>query len=112
MIENFDFDKLLDECDSSHKGIATELVGRLRFIRARLDDLEKLPFIEVKPGEPQKQRPTPAAKQYKELSQQYNSYIQTLLKTFGKKDDNNNISPLREYFQKIEKRSETHSPTL
>lgn len=98
------FDELLEKIEEPLKPTARSIMDEINFLRGRLDDLKKLPFIQTKNGEPTKQRPTPAAKQFKELSQQMNSYIKTLLQIVGKTEDEKVVSPLREYFKKIELR--------
>ena len=62
----------------------------------QLAELKQLPFIEVNPKNPMQQRPTPAAKQYKELLQQYNNCIKIMLSA-AKASEGEEISPLREY---------------
>ena len=52
-----------------------ELVSKMLFLEKRLEELEKLPFIKVNPNNPAQQKATPAAKQYKELLQQYTNCI-------------------------------------
>ena len=47
------------------------MVDEILFLEGKLAELKKLPFIKVHPTDQTKQKTTPAAKQYKELLQQY-----------------------------------------
>ncbi len=105
-MNNIDFEKILAAYEPACKDLAADLVAKIDFLRGRLAELEELPFIHIKPDEPTKQKPTPAAKKYKELSQQYNSYIQTLIKLTKKTDNKDVTSPLREYFKNKNKNVE------
>ena len=73
-----------------------ELVSKMLFLEKRLEELEKLPFIKVNPNNPAQQKATPAAKQYKELLQQYTNCIKILSRT-GNADDSEDESPLRKW---------------
>ena len=76
-----------------------ELVSKVLFLEKRLDELEKLPFIKVNPNNPEQQKTTPAAKQYKELLQQYTNCIKILSRA-GNADDSEEESPLRKWVRK------------
>ena len=73
-----------------------ELVSKMLFLEKRLEELEKLPFIKVNPNNPAQQKATPAAKQYKELLQQYTNCIKILSRA-GNADDTEDESPLRKW---------------
>ena len=73
-----------------------ELVSKMLFLEKRLEELEKLPFIRVNPNNPEQQKTTPAAKQYKELLQQYTNCIKILSRA-GNVDDSEEESPLRKW---------------
>ena len=53
-------------------------VDELLFLEKRLEELRKLPQIEVHPKHPEKQRATVAAKEYIKALQQYNNLVRTL----------------------------------
>ena len=72
------------------------MVDDLMFLEARLEDLRKLPMIKVHPDDPSKQKTTPAAKQYKELLQQYTNIIKVFLRATGT-DEEDDESPLRKW---------------
>lgn len=65
-------------------------------LEERLDYLRTLPFIQVHPKDPAKQRATAAHKQYKELLQQY-SNIAKILGRVGGLDSQDEDSPLRSW---------------
>lgn len=73
-----------------------ELVPKMLFLEKRLEELEKLPFIKVNPNNPAQQKATPAAKQYKELLQQYTNCIKILSRA-GNADDTEEESLLRKW---------------
>ena len=73
-----------------------ELVSKMLFLEKRLEELEKLPFIKVNPNNPAQQKATPAAKQYKELLQQYINCIRILSRA-GNADDAEEESLLRKW---------------
>lgn len=72
------------------------MVDDLMFLEAQLEDLRKLPMIKVHPDDPSKQKTTPAAKQYKELLQQYTNIIKVFLRATGT-DEEDDESPLRKW---------------
>ena len=76
-----------------------ELVSKMLFLEKRLEELEKLPFIKVNPNNPAQQKATPAAKQYKELLQQYTNCIKILSRA-GNVDDAEEESLLRKWVRK------------
>lgn len=70
------------------------LVDEVVFLEQQLDSLKKLPFIKIHPSKPALQKATPAAKQYKELLQQYTNVIKILMRVSGT-NENDEESPLR-----------------
>jgi hypothetical protein len=60
--------------------------------------LKKLPFIRVNPDNPAEQKPTAAAKQYKEFLQQYNNCIKILISVLNKNEVVED-SPLRQFLK-------------
>lgn len=95
--------KLCSTLDDAAKATTDILIDDIVFIEGQLVELRKYPFIKVNPKDPSQQRATPAAKQYKELLQQYNNCIKILLGVLGKVE-NAETSPLREYLQKLRSR--------
>lgn len=78
------------------KGIILPLIDDVVFLEERLEELRQLPFIRVSKQDPSLQKATPAAKQYKELLQQYNNCIK-ILTGIIRKDVPEDESPLRAY---------------
>lgn len=86
---------------------AKELVGsvidEVVFLEDRLTELKKLPFIQVHPQDPSKQRNTPASKMYKEFLQQYINCIKMIEYVIYKdkrlEGDEVEDSPLRKWFK-------------
>lgn len=72
------------------------LIDEVIYLEEQLDYLRGLPKIKVHPTDLTKQRATPAAKQYKELLQQYTNIIKILLKATGA-DVDDEESPLRKW---------------
>lgn len=72
------------------------VIDEMVFLESRIDDLKKLPFIQVHPSDPSKQRSTPAAKQYKELLQQYTNILKIVTHQVGT-DSPDEESPLRKW---------------
>lgn len=77
---------------------AKQLVDEIAFIEEQLVELRKLPFININPKNPMQQKTTPAAKQYKELLQQYNNSLRLLLRLSGDMGgESEEESPLRKW---------------
>lgn len=76
---------------------ATQLVDEIIFIEEQLVYLKTLPFININPKNPMQQKTTPAAKQYKELLQQYNNSLRLLLRMSGDVGESEEESPLRQW---------------
>ena len=72
----------------------TPLIDEFLFIESQMQELRKLPFISVNPKNPQQQKSTPAAKLYKELTQQYTNIFKVLWRVTGA-DETEEESPLR-----------------
>lgn len=89
--------ELFKDADGARE-IIDLLIGEVVFLEARLAELRELPQIKVNKEEPEKQKPTVAAKQYKELLQQYNNCIKTLCGVL-RKDSGEEESPLRAFLR-------------
>lgn len=75
---------------------AAQLIDEIIFIEEQLREIKKYPFIAVNPKNPMQQKATPAAKQYKELMQQYNNSLRLLFRLSGDiGKDTEEDSPLR-----------------
>ena len=74
---------------------AAELCQDLAFLEDRLTYLRTLPHLRINPENPEQQKSTPAAKQYKEYLQQYNNSLKLFLKICGDLQEEEVESPLR-----------------
>lgn len=93
--------RVFNGIDEAKKTIVLPLIDDVVFIEDQLTNLKKLPFIKVHPSNPDLQKPTPAAKQYKELLQQYNNCIKILCSLLSN-DDAVEESPLRSYLKRFQ----------
>ena len=75
------------------------LIDEMVYLEEQLDYLRGLPKIKVHPNDPSKQKPTPAAKMYKEFLQQYTNIVKILIKATGI-DESEEESPLRKWVKK------------
>lgn len=78
---------------------ARQLIDELLFIEERLQFLRRLPFLKVDQANPMRQKATPAAKQYKELLQQYNNSLKLLFRISGEEAEAEGESPLRAWLK-------------
>ena len=87
--------KIFDNCEDT-KNVILPMIDDVVFLEEQLQELRNLPFIRVNPKDPSIQKATPAAKQYKEMLQQYNNCIK-ILTGILRKDGAEEESPLRTY---------------
>lgn len=88
--------EIVTRTGSSNDIKAEQLIDEIVFIEEQLRELKKLPFISVHPKNPALQKATPAAKQYKEMMQQYNNSLRLLFRLSGDiNGDTEEESPLR-----------------
>lgn len=91
--------KIICKAGEADRIKAERLIDEVVFIEKQLDDLRLLPFIKIDPKNPEHQKATPAAKQYKELLQQYNNSLKLLLKISGDLNETEEDSPLRQWLK-------------
>lgn len=88
--------------------LVSSVIDDVIFLEAQLDELRKLPFIQVHPQDPAKQRNTPAAKMYKEFLQQYINCIKMIEYVIYKdkrlEGEELEDSPLRKWFKENERK--------
>ena len=84
------------------KGIITPMIDDVVFLEERLTELRGLPFIRINPNNNAEQKPTPAAKMYKEFLQQYNNCIKILCGVLSKNGVEDE-SPLRSFLKNMER---------
>ena len=95
--------------------LVDEVLNEVIFLEDKLEELKKLPFIQVNPKNPMQQRNTPAAKMYKELLQQYINCIKMIEYVIykdkkldeGEKED----SPLRKWVREYANKRENNMDT-
>ena len=87
---------------------AAELVEDIAFLEQRLQELRRLPFLRIDPNNPERQRPTPASRQYKELLQQYNNSLKLFCKLCGDLREEEAESPLRAWLKSREKNANSN----
>lgn len=75
------------------------LIDDMIYLEEQLDYLRTLPKIKVHPKDKTKQKPTPAARLYREALTNYTNIIRLLLRAKGI-DENDETSPLREWAKK------------
>ena len=83
--------------------LVSSVIDDIVFLEEKLEELKKLPFIQVNPSNTMQQRSTPAAKQYKEFLQQYINCVKVIESIIyrDKRLDNDEAeeSPLRKWFR-------------
>ena len=96
-------DELINLIPEESLELVTSVIDDVVFLEGRLDELKKLPFIEINPKNPMKQRSTPASKLYKEFLQQYINCIKMIEYVIYKdkrlEGDEVEESPLRKWFK-------------
>lgn len=94
--------KIVDELGDNERLIGHALVDRMIVLEENLLKLEKLPFIQVHPKNPYKQRELPARKMYIPLLQQYNIVIKSILKLIGiNTGDDDSIAEFKKYLSHL-----------
>lgn len=79
--------KAMGKISENEKELIAPLVKDVCFLEDKLDELKKYPFIAVNPNNNVQQRTTPAAKQYKEMLQQYINCLKVLISFIEEKDE-------------------------
>lgn len=82
--------------------LVSDVLDEIVFLEYQLEELKKLPFIQIHPQDATKQRSTPAAKQYKEFLQQYINCVKVIEAVIYRdkrlEGDEVEESPLRKWF--------------
>lgn len=84
--------------DDATRSMMEPLIDDIVFLEEMLHNLRKLPFIRISDKDPNRQKATSAAKQYKEMLQQYNNSMKVLRSAMNKNDDGDD-SELRKWFK-------------
>lgn len=96
---------IFEGIDDDMRTLIGPTVENVLYIEAEMEQLAKLPKIQVHPTDPTRQRATPAAKLYKEFLQQHTNCIKLLSSILGKQDGEEE-SPLRKF---LEERRKQHA---
>ena len=86
MTRREELDEIFKDVDENKKELISPLLDDIVFLEEQMEELKKLPFIQVHPTDPTKQRVTKAAKLYKEHSQSYMNAIRILGSLLNKQD--------------------------
>lgn len=85
------------------RDLVGEVVEEIVFLEGKLGKLKALPFIEINPSNPMRQRNTPAAKMYKEFLQQYINCVKVVENVIYRdkrlEGDELEESPLRKWWK-------------
>lgn len=99
-------DELISLIPEDSLDLVSSVIDDVIFLETQLDELRKLPFIQVHPSDPAKQRNTPASKMYKEFLQQYINCIKMIEYVIYKdkrlEGETVEDSPLRAWFKTME----------
>lgn len=98
--------ELLDKMDEEKRVVVEKVLEEMVFLEEQLEKLIKYPFIKVHPEDPTIQKPTIAAKQYKELSQVYSVKVKILLGALGNVSDDG-YDPVKDFVEGFKKKYET-----
>ncbi|MBR0039116.1 MAG: hypothetical protein IJP71_03850 [Lachnospiraceae bacterium] len=82
------------------------LINDIIFMEERAEKLKKLPFIKVNKNNLEVQKRTEASKLYLSLMAQYTQDVKALSFLAGKSSDEEEVSPLRLYLQKLNNKGE------
>ena len=95
-------DELLKLIPEESLELLDDVIDEVIFLESKLDELRKLPFIQIHPKDNSKQKNTPAAKMYKEFLQQYINCIKVIESVIYRDKrlevDEAEESPLRKWF--------------
>lgn len=95
-----EFLRIFQNVDANERLLVDRLIDETIYLEERMEELRKMPFIQINPNNPAQQRTTPAAKQYKECSQSYMNAVRILLNVLRKVDsdaENELLKKLEEF---------------
>lgn len=81
-----EFLRIFQNVDANERLLVERLIDEAIYLEERMEELRKMPFIQINLNNPAQQRTTPAAKQYKECSQSYMNAVRILLNVLRKVD--------------------------
>lgn len=91
--------QIIYKSGTDNEAKTSQLIDEIIFIEEQLAKLKELPFIVHNPQKPSVQKTTPAARQYKDLLQQYNACLRLLFRITGEMDNTEEESPLRKWLK-------------
>lgn len=94
--------RIFEGVDDDVKDVVAPLISETAYLEEQLQHLRSMPKIQVHPTDPNRQRATPAAKQYKEFLQQYTNNVKILLGVLHKNAPEEE-SPLRQWLDERRK---------
>lgn len=92
--------KCFENVDESVLDVILTMIDNVVFLEGQLDELKKLPFVNINPRNSMQQKPTTASKMFKELHQQYNNSIKILISVLIKNGEDEE-SPLRDFMASL-----------
>ena len=94
-----DLRSLLEFVEEEQRIVLEQLIEELIFIENKMAELKDYPFISVHPENPQKQKATVAAKQYKELAQSYMNGIRILSSAIRRESEGMEEDPVQKFLE-------------
>lgn len=76
--------ELFRDVDENEKKLIDQLIYEVAYYEGQMEELKKLPFINVNPKNPAQQKTTAAAKLYKEFATSYMNGMRILLNVLRK----------------------------
>lgn len=86
--------EIIEKCGEETAEMTKNLVENVLFLERQLEELKKLPFLKIDENNKTRQKSTPAAKQYKDVFQQYTNALKILM-GITKAGEEDKESPLR-----------------
>lgn len=86
MTRREELNEIFRDVDDNERQLIAKLLDEVVFLEGQMCELRKMPFIRVHPNNPAMQKPTVAAKQYKECTQSYMNAIRILCGILHKVD--------------------------
>lgn len=103
MSRSEDLRNVFKDIDEGKRKVIDNLIDEAVFLETQMQELKKYPFIKFHPQNPNLQKITAAGKQYREFLQTYTNIIDKLARILGKEADGEQASPLRVYFERLQK---------
>lgn len=99
-------EELMDLVPEDSRDLVKDVVEEIVFLEGKLEELKKLPFIQIHPTDSSVQRNTPAGKMYKEFLQQYINCVKVIEGVIYRdkrlEGDEVEESPLRKWFREYD----------